>query len=348
MRMFDNPEEEYTIAPILRTVPWNEVCTLYMKDGSILRAEKNDGFESDNCDEYDEDDPRYCEYYALAWLCVEVVKRGSHPFEKGDLFITWYQDMPEKILDKNGKVIYSEEIRKAHEKEYMEQEKNTSARALPKPKKKGSYFFYNHREEDYTTDILFSYSHAHPDYTLTFEYANGEKYTCTYLTSYDSQTVDDNDYYELVYHVTNVITPGPHSFGDTNQLFLTINYMNMPQQVTSQTGRILFPINTDRHGEGLNIPDYSNERNDIPGNISIFNGDEETAQYLINQKAGYGTRLSATRELVTYPHYVGLWVNQHTNGKRVSHQAIIHYSTQGTWIVPAEPINSITLNKIKE
>lgn len=348
MGNYDHPEEEDTIGVVFQALEWNEECTLYMKDGTILRAELNDAFDSDNCDEYDEDDPRYCEYYAIAWLCTEVVKRGSQPFEKGDLILTWYQDMPEKILDKNGKVIYSEEIRQAHEKERLEREKNAPAPAVAKPKKKESHFFYNHLEEDYTTDILFSYSHAHLDYQLTFEYATGEKYRCTYLTSYDSQTTDNNDYYELVYKVDDVISLGPHAFGDDpKKLFLTVNYMDMPQQVTSQTGRVLFPISSDRHGEGLNIPDYSNERNDIPGNISIFNGDEETAQYLINQKAGYGTRLSATRELVTYPHYVGLWVNQHTNGKRASHQGIIHYSDQGTWIVPAEPLNPVILDRMQ-
>ncbi|HJF18141.1 MAG TPA: polymorphic toxin type 50 domain-containing protein [Aeriscardovia aeriphila] len=476
MGRFDNPEEEDTIGVVFQALEWNEECTLYMKDGTILRAELNDAFDSDNCDEYDEDDPRYCEYYAIAWLCTEVVKRGSQPFEKGDLILTWYKDMPEKILDKNGKVIYSEEIRQAHERERLEREKNAPAPAVAKPKKIEEYgtidillnyarhheeelltftypdgesfsavfmdiddadnsddyptddphyetyreleyavktlfqegphtahgwnlvfvnyhdmpsqvvnsqgkrifppsaaeqkkiaemieqenaantadeetvpshFFYNHEEEDYTTDILFSYSHAHLDYQLTFEYATGEKYRCTYLTSYDSQTTDDNDYYELVYQVDDVISLGPHAFGDDpKKLFITVNYMDMPQQVTSQTGRVLFPISSDRHGEGLNIPDYSNERHDIPGNVSIFNGDEKTAQYMINEKAGYGTRLSRTRELASYPQYVGMWVNQHTCGKRLSHQGIIHYSDQGTWIVPAEPLNPVILDRM--
>lgn len=485
MGNFDNPEEEDTIGVVIQALDWDEECTLYMKDGSILRARMNDGFDSDNCNEYDDDDPRYCEYYALGWLCVDVIKRGSNPFKKGDLFLSWFKDMPEKILDKDGKVIYSEEIRKAHEKARMAREKEELAKASPRSDKRKSpmryehieeywtvdiltryareheeelltftypdgesfsavfmdcddadnsddyptddphyetyleleyavktlfqegphtahgwnlvfvnyhdmpsqvvnsqgkrifppsaaeqkkitemieqekavntadeetvpsHFFYNHEEEDYTTDILFSYSHAHLDYQLTFEYATGEKYRCTYLTSYDSQTTDDNDYYELAYQVDDVISLGPHAFGDDpKKLFITVNYMDMPQQVTSQTGRVLFPISSDRHGEGLTVPNYANEIGDTPGNVSIFYGDEEWAQYMINEKAGYGTRLSRTRELASYPQYVGLWVNQHTCGKRLSHQGIIHYSDQGTWIVPAEPLNPVILDRM--
>lgn len=42
-----------------------------------------------------------------------------------------------------------------------------------------------------------------------------------------------------------------------------------------------------------------------------------------------------------------MWVNQHTCGKRLSHQGIIHYSDQGTWIVPAEPLNPVILDRMQ-
>lgn len=69
---------------------------------------------------------------------------------------------------------------------------------------------------------------------------------------------------------------------------------------------------------------------------SYIDGGMSTAQRLVSQKAGKGTRVGSNKERVSYNDYIGTWVS-YTGSYYRTKNAMIHYSSTGAHIVPAAP-----------
>ena len=87
--------------------------------------------------------------------------------------------------------------------------------------------------------------------------------------------------------------------------------------------------------QGKHIPGHNNY---IQGR-SIFYGTAKEAQELIDQYAGTGTKISADKERVDFGKIIGKYHDRDTGKYYDTTIGIIHYSKDGTHIVPQKPNN---------
>ncbi len=85
--------------------------------------------------------------------------------------------------------------------------------------------------------------------------------------------------------------------------------------------------------QGKHIPGTNNY---IEGR-SIFLGTVKDAEKLIKRHGGAGQMLSNNRERVDFGKIIGYYVDPVTSEKKATTIGIIHYSKDGTHIVPARP-----------
>ncbi|MCT4543798.1 MAG: polymorphic toxin type 50 domain-containing protein [Vallitalea sp.] len=71
---------------------------------------------------------------------------------------------------------------------------------------------------------------------------------------------------------------------------------------------------------------------------SIFNGTADDAQALIDDFAGTGKWINDVKEVVDFGKIIGQYADPSTGRLVNTTRGIIHYSSKGTHIVPANPI----------
>lgn len=70
---------------------------------------------------------------------------------------------------------------------------------------------------------------------------------------------------------------------------------------------------------------------------SIFLGTMEEAQQLVREFSGTGTHLGPNKERVDFGRIIGYYINPKTGEKIPTTWGIIHYSKNGSHIVPSQP-----------
>ena len=88
--------------------PNGEKLKIKYKDGSVLEGIIDTIYETNN--ELDEDDINYQEYYACAFLIVNVIYQPEEKYTKGHLIEINKFNSPCLILDNNDKIVWREEI----------------------------------------------------------------------------------------------------------------------------------------------------------------------------------------------------------------------------------------------
>ena len=79
-----------------------------------------------------------------------------------------------------------------------------------------------------------------------------------------------------------------------------------------------------------------NHNNNTDGR-SLFTGTYEDAQELVDRFTGTGTRINADKERVDFGRVIGKYYSQKTGEYYDTTVGIIHYSKNGTHIVPQRP-----------
>ena len=72
---------------------------------------------------------------------------------------------------------------------------------------------------------------------------------------------------------------------------------------------------------------------------SIFNGTAADAERLIRKYSGTGIKRGINKEIVDFKQIIGKYVDPQTGKAYDTTKGIIHYSKDGTHIVPARPNN---------
>ena len=103
-----------------------------------------------------------------------------------------------------------------------------------------------HKEEKNTVALLEAYEKSHLGARVVLEFVEGDAYQCQFFTSYESDNcleLDDPDfdeYYELVYKVLKVISPGSNCYKSESGIWLSVNYKHFPWRVTETSGKIIY------------------------------------------------------------------------------------------------------------
>ncbi|MFS0656947.1 polymorphic toxin type 50 domain-containing protein [Bacillus sp. 179-C3.3 HS] len=101
-----------------------------------------------------------------------------------------------------------------------------------------------------------------------------------------------------------------------------------------------FPAKVKPGAQEKHNPDAPNYKQEVANGKtkSIFNGDNKTAQKLLDMYAGTGTILKkGNRERVNFGQVIGKYYNQKTEKYEATTNGIIHYSKDGAHIVPSRP-----------
>ncbi|MDM5299475.1 T7SS effector LXG polymorphic toxin [Bacillus pumilus] len=101
-----------------------------------------------------------------------------------------------------------------------------------------------------------------------------------------------------------------------------------------------FPAKVKPGAQEKHNPDAPNYKQEVANGKtkSIFNGDNKTAQKLLDMYAGTGTILkNGNRERVNFGQVIGKYYNQKTEKYEATTNGIIHYSKDGAHIVPSRP-----------
>ncbi len=96
-----------------------------------------------------------------------------------------------------------------------------------------------------------------------------------------------------------------------------------------------FPKNIHEGKQGKHIPGHNNYQE----GKSILTVSLEEAQELVTKYSGHGDPVSDNKERVNFGKIIGIFVDQNTGEKKPTTVGMIHYSKNGTHIVPAEPNN---------
>lgn len=97
-----------------------------------------------------------------------------------------------------------------------------------------------------------------------------------------------------------------------------------------------FPTKLQKDKQGKHIPGH---KNFIPGKSELTISMKE-AEKLIQEKSGTGVfpNPKGNKEIVTFDHNIGVWVDSDDPPIRLpTNKGTIHYSKNGTHIVPAHP-----------
>ena len=104
--MFFCEEEKAIMRNLFRhinEVP-DEVYTLKLQDGSVLKAKADTCYESDN--DLNEEDENYREFNVCAMRIVEIIKRGrGNTMQEEELIEVNYLNYPESLKTSTGKQI---------------------------------------------------------------------------------------------------------------------------------------------------------------------------------------------------------------------------------------------------
>ena len=94
-----------------------------------------------------------------------------------------------------------------------------------------------------------------------------------------------------------------------------------------------FPKQINEGRQGKHIPDHNNYH---PGK-STLNLSMQEAQSLVNEYSGKGEKVSDNKERVDFGKTIGNYVDPETGESRPTTIGMIHYSKNGTHIVPVRP-----------
>ncbi|WP_368196739.1 T7SS effector LXG polymorphic toxin [Bacillus pumilus] len=102
-----------------------------------------------------------------------------------------------------------------------------------------------------------------------------------------------------------------------------------------------FPAKVKPGAQEKHIPDAPNYKQEVANgrpNKSIFNGDNQTAQELLDKFAGKGTKIGEHKERVDFGQVIGKYYDKDTGKYVETTRGLIHYSKNGAHIVPSEPL----------
>lgn len=102
-----------------------------------------------------------------------------------------------------------------------------------------------------------------------------------------------------------------------------------------------FPVKVKPGAQEKHIPDAPNYKQEVANgrpNKSIFNGDNKTAQELLDKFAGKGTKIGEHKERVDFGQVIGKYYDKDTGKYVETTRGLIHYSKNGAHIVPSEPL----------
>lgn len=103
------------------------------------------------------------------------------------------------------------------------------------------------QEEAQTIGVLQEFCMKHPREPFTIIYANGEKYKCRYVTSYEVDTNEDTaslipvDYNAIAVEPLECITQGKH-YREQDTL-IELNYADFPCLIICENGDVIFDKN---------------------------------------------------------------------------------------------------------
>ncbi|ATH95195.1 T7SS effector LXG polymorphic toxin [Bacillus glycinifermentans] len=100
-----------------------------------------------------------------------------------------------------------------------------------------------------------------------------------------------------------------------------------------------FPAKVKPGAQEKHIPGTPNYKQEVANgkNKSIFNGDNKTAQELLDKFAGKGKKLGKNKERVDFGQVIGKYYDMDTGKYVETTNGMIHYGKDGAHIVPARP-----------
>ena len=108
MHNWYHPEEESTIGILIRQAKKNseEHLLLHYADGESYICEFETFFESDNTAQVEDCGAEYDEFYVIIYHVLKVILEGPHYCREANGIEVMYNDMPQKVTDSHGTVIY--------------------------------------------------------------------------------------------------------------------------------------------------------------------------------------------------------------------------------------------------